>query len=613
MICYSFSNPLYFIFSSDVPALLYYSHISTAIVAILIGSFVFWKGKQFLINRLLFAISACFSLWVISNLILWTNIHSDLMLFVWSFLRIYFSLISILSIYFIYVFLEKKDVSILLKSIFLMLIVPIIILSPTYANLKGFDITNCDAFMFEGSLFQFSRVFFGVLAMIWIFVLLVRKYRKAEVDFRKQILLMGIGIESFLFSFFMVTFLASYLTDLGILSDSRIEFYGLFGMDVFIGLLAYLIVRYKAFNIKLLGAQALVVGIIILIVSQFLFIQNNINRILTAITLVIVAVFGWWLVKSVKKENEQNESLRDLNKIITQQKDRIEHDKKIVENANNELINLDKAKTEFINIASHQLRTPISVISGVASMMLEGDMENMPQEQKQKFYQSVWEKAKKLKMIVHDILNATSFANKKYNIMDQPAELVDIVDLLEKIVKDFEIEVKEREIEMTFSSEKNISKVKGQKEYLEEALINLINNAIKYTPSSKMTSEVRGKRDNDEKGRIAVSVQKDPKNSKNILVKVEDNGIGIPQEAKAKLFKRFSRAQNAVNMYTDGTGLGLFIVKEVAEGHGGTVWFESELNKGTTFFISLPINPEGDVNIKDHIAQDAKSNLEVKF
>lgn len=609
MICYSFTKPLYFIFSSDVPALLYYSHIPTAIVALLIGFFVFWKGKQFLINRLLFAIAGCFSLWVISNLILWTNIHSDFMLFAWSFLRVLSTLISILSIYFIYVFLEKKDVSLLLKSIFLILTVPIIILSPTHLNLSGFDITSCDAFAFEGSLFQFSRIFFGALAMIWIFALLVRKYRKAEVDFKKQILLMGVGMELFLFSFFMVTFLAAYLTDMGILSDSRIEFYGLFGMDIFIGLLAYLIVRYKAFNIKLLAAQALVIGIIILIASQFFFIRNTTNRILTAVTLSIVAVFGWWLVKSVKKEDRQNESLIKLNEIIIEQKDKIEHDKKVVEAANQELVKLDKAKTEFINIASHQLKTPISVIQGVASMMIEGDMDKMPLEQRQTFYNSVWQKTKKLKTIVHDILNATSFNDQKYSVMNSSAVMVNISKLLQQTIGDFEVETKERGIDLIFTAKENIPEVRGQKEYLEEAFINLINNAIKYTPSAVMTHDVRGKREKGaEKAVVAISVEKDPNNPKNILVKIKDNGIGIPKEAESKLFKRFSRAQNAVNMYTDGTGLGLFIVKEIIEGHHGKVWFESEVNKGTTFFVSLPTVTEGAVNIKEHIAENAATN-----
>lgn len=607
MICYSFTKPLYFIFSADVPALLYYSHIPTAIVAILIGFFVFWKGRQSLINRLLLIISVCFSLWVISNLILWTNIHSNFMLFVWSFLRVLSSLISVLSIYFIYVFLEKKDISLLLKSIFLILLAPIIILSPTHLNLGGFDITSCDAFAFEGALFQFSRVFFGALAMIWILALLIRKYRKAEADFRKQILLMGVGMELFLFSFFMVTFLAAYLTDKGILSDSRLEYYGLFGMDIFMGLLAYLIVRYKAFNIKLAGAYALVSGIMILIAAQFAFIQNTTNRILTAITLVIVSIFGWWLAKSVKKESEQNESLKQSNEIIVEQKNKIEKDKKIVDAANQELTRLDKAKSEFINIASHQLRTPISVIQGVASMMLDGDMEKMTQEQKQKFYKSVWDKSKKLQNIVHDILNATSFNNAKFSVMDKTADAIDVTEILQKIVKDFEIETQERDLDLLYSQKGEIPNVKGQIEYLEEAFINLINNAVKYTPSSKMTKEVRGIREDGQRGCVEVIVENDSQNSKNILVKIKDNGIGIPKESATKLFQKFSRAKNAVDMYTDGTGLGLYIIKEIIEGHGGKVWFESEENKGTTFFVSLPTDTRN-VDVKSHIVQDAVSN-----
>jgi len=244
-------------------------------------------------------------------------------------------------------------------------------------------------------------------------------------------------------------------------------------------------------------------------------------------------------------------------------------------------------------------------------MMIEGDMDKMPLEQRQTFYNSVWQKTKKLKIIVHDILNATSFNDQKYSVMDNFAVMINVPELLQQIITDFGMEIKERGIDVTFSSEENLPEVKGQKEYLEEALINLINNAIKYTPSSVMTRDVRGKRKGDERGIVAVSVGKDPENPKNILIKVKDNGIGIPEEAKAKLFKRFSRAENAVNMYTDGTGLGLFIVKEIVSGHRGKVWFESEVGKGTTFFVSLPFIPEGTVNIKEHITEDAAANATV--
>lgn len=525
-------------------------------------------------------------------------------MFSWSIINLFEMLASSSTLYFSYVFLEKRDASLIYKIIFGLPLLIFMLFIPSTLNLTGFDSPNCEA---GQGIFKYYFYIFEILVFLWLFIYLIKKIITSKSEERKMAIYFSIGAICFLASFSGANILASFTENWQILQ------YGLFGMPVFMAFLVYLIIRYKAFNIKLLGAQALVMGIIILIASQFAFIGNATNRILTIITLVIVSVFGWWLAISVKKENEQNESLKELNKIIADQKNKIEKDKETVERANQELVRLDKAKTEFINIASHQLRTPISVISGVASMMLEGDMEKMPIEQKQKFYQSVWEKAKKLKVIVHDILNATNFANKKYSIMDQAAEPINVSELIQQIIKDFEMEVRDRDIDLTFTSEKNVPEIRGQKDYLEEAFINLINNAIKYTPSSKMTKDVRGKREGNGRGKVAVSVKKDPKNPQGILIEVADNGIGIPEEAKAKLFQRFSRAQNAVNMYTDGTGLGLFIVKEIAEGHSGKVWFESELDKGTTFFVTLPVNPGGDVDIKEHITKSAESNQAARF
>lgn len=590
----------------NIPHLSYYSHIPTAIVALLLGFFVYFKNKNgnSLTSKILLFTAITFTIWSVLDLSLWVSIDSRKIMFSWSIINLFEMFASSSTLYFAYVFLEKKDAPFLYKIIFGLPLLIFMLFIPTTLNLTRFDSPNCEA---GQGIFKYYFYTFELLVSVWLLIYLIKKIVTSKLEERKMTIYFSIGAVCFLASFSGANILASFTENWQILQ------YGLFGMPVFMAFLVYLIIKYKAFNIKLLGAQALVMGIIILIASQFAFISNPVNKILTTITLAIVAIFGWWLTISVKRENEQNESLKQLNNIIAKQKDRIEKDKETVERANQELVRLDKAKTEFINIASHQLRTPISVISGVASMMLEGDMEKMPLEQKQKFYQSVWEKAKKLKVIVHDILNATSFANKKYSIMDQSAEMIDVPEFIGKIIKDFEMEVNERDIDLTFSSEKNIPKIKGQKEYLEEAFINLINNSIKYTPSSKMNHEVRGKREGNGRGRVAVSVKKDPRNPKNVIVEVKDNGIGIPEEAKPKLFQRFSRAQNAVNMYTDGTGLGLFIVKEIAEGHGGKVWFESELDKGTTFFISLPVNPEINVDIKDHITQDAKFNPEVKF
>ncbi len=387
-------------------------------------------------------------------------------------------------------------------------------------------------------------------------------------------------MELFLFSYFIVTFLASYLTDMGILSDSRLEYYGLFGMDIFMGLLAYLIVKYEAFNIKLLGAQALVVATIVLIGSQFFFIQNQTNRILTSITLALMSIFGWWLVRSVKTEVKQREELAVANK---------------------ELQNLDKAKSEFINIASHQLRTPVTVIKGVISMLIDGTIDSFNKETRKTFFDGAWAKCGKLEAIINDILNATSLVNRKYNVMDKDAEMINLKEMFGKMVKEFEPETRERDINLSIAPFKgDIPEIFGQKQYLEEAFTNLITNAIKYTPSRRKTHDVRAERDED--AIITINVER---NGDKVVVSVKDNGIGIPKEAMPKLFQKFSRADNARDMYIDGTGLGLFIIKEIVEGHGGKVWVESEEGKGSTFYVELPINAQKKIDIKEYIKEKA--------
>jgi signal transduction histidine kinase len=275
--------------------------------------------------------------------------------------------------------------------------------------------------------------------------------------------------------------------------------------------------------------------------------------------------------------------------------------------ANEELKKLDAAKSEFLNIASHQLRTPVSVIRGVASMLVAGDMEKLPLEEKKKFYNSILAKSNKLEVIIHDILNATSLSAKKFSVMDKDAEMIDLAKLIKDVLRDFEMEIGERELEVTFEQGKKVPQISGQKEYLKEAFANLLTNAIKYTPTSKKTNDIRDTREG--KGFLKIRIKSDPAEKNKVLVIFEDNGIGISQEDAPKLFKRFSRAQNAKNMYTDGTGIGLFVVKEIVEGHNGKVWFESELGKGTTFFVSLPIVSAKKINVKEHIIKKQQASL----
>ncbi len=559
MICNLFSEPAYIFFSSDIPGLLYYSHIPTTIIALLVGLFVFINGKKLLLNQLLFVISISFSLWTLSNLVLWTNIHSDILLLVWSFLRIFSSIISIASIYFVYVYLEKRDLPQWMKWVFLVLLAPVIFFAPTTLNLDGFDITNCDAFMYEGVAYQFFKIAFGVLAMLWIAVLLVHKYRAAP-EMRKQIMFLGVGVEAFLFTFFTINFLAGYLTDIGVLPDSSIEFYGLFGMTFFMGMLAYLIVRFSAFNIKLLGAQALIVSLVILVGSQYFFVETTTASSLTSITLALALGFGYFLVRSVKKEVEQRVQIAQLAETL--------------EKANDRLKVLDKMKSEFVSIASHQLRSPLTSIRGYASMLSEGSYGKLTTKA-QEVVDRIGDSAKYMALSVEDYLNVSRIeaGNMKYEISE-----FNLKEVAEKLVDEMRPVALKKGLVMVFRSDCDGScSVKADIGKTRQIIMNLIDNAMKYTP----------------KGTITVVAHDDPKKKK-MYVTIQDTGVGMSKETQEEVFEKFVRAKNANNVNVTGTGLGLFVAKKMITDMKGRVWAESEgEGKGSTFHIELPLIPGG--------------------
>lgn len=586
MFCSDIPDPYLLIFSSSTPQLLYYSHIPAIVVPLLAGFFVYSKSRNFFASKILLLLTLLFPAWSFIDIVLWTNNDSRVIMLFWTLINMFEVLISLTTFYFLYVFIEKKDVPFSGKLFFFILLLPFLILNASEYNLSGFDLTLCEPF--QGPLIYYFYFLEGVISLS-IIIYLFKKIIATKAEDKSKLFYLALGAV-----FFSV--LISWLNIVGSITENwELTLYSFFGMPIFIGFLTYIIIKYRAFDIKLIGAQALVIAVIILIGSEFFFIRNQTNMILTGITLLLVAVFGWWLVRSVKEEASQKEQLQVVNAELADKKQKLEC-------ANAELQKLDQAKSEFINIASHQLRTPITVIKGVISLMRSGDMDELSAEKRKQFYESAWFKCKKLEDIINDILNANSLSSRKFNALDKGAVDIDLKDFFEHVLGDFETEAYEREMKLVLKIKEGFKpEIRGQKEYLEEAFNNLINNAIKYTPSPKKTNDVRGV--SDKLGVVEVVVAKDPARAENMLVSIKDNGIGIPSEEIPKLFKKFSRAENARNMYTDGSGLGLFIVKEIIEGHGGVVWVESELGRGSTFFVSLPIRPTKKLNIKEYIIE----------
>ena len=448
----------------DVPRLIYYSHIPTAVVALVFGFFVYFKNRD-LGAKILFFISVIFSIWVSLNLYLWLGYDSRIIMFIGSLFGTLNVMIFSLALYFSYVFINRKDADFLLKFF---LIIPISLASILNENTGYFSATSCEV---SGGLTYFYFIYtIEAVVFLWILVFGIYKIIKEKTDFRKQILLLVVGIELFLLSFFVTGFLASYLAEKGVSYAFEIEQYGLFGMTIFLGFLGYLIVKFKAFNIKLLSAQALVVAQFIAIASMFAFTTSSTNQILIGVTLTGTTIMGWYMVRSVKAEVKRKEELQLMSEKLSQ--------------ANDQLRKLDNAKSEFISIASHQLRTPLTVIKGFVSLILEGTYgEVLPQvrEALNKVYLS----GERLINLVENLLSISRIESGRMEYQLNPTRLE---GTLKELFDNFTILAINKGVKLEMKLPKDpLPEVMADESKIREVISNFIDNALKYTNEGKVT------------------------------------------------------------------------------------------------------------------------------
>lgn len=227
---------------------------------------------------------------------------------------------------------------------------------------------------------------------------------------------------------------------------------------------------------------------------------------------------------------------------------------------------VDKIKSEFITIAGHQLRTPLSAIKGALALFLSGDYGEINREQQTMIKQS-YDYTERLIKIVNDMLNVSSAEDGKFNY-----EFIktDIKDFVEKNSQRYIDEADNKKISLSFNFAKELPSVELDQRKFRLVLNALLENSLVY---------------NKEKGKVKLDLSK--KDDKLFFV-ISDTGIGIPEEVQEKVFTKFFRADNALKFFTEGNGLDLFVVKNIIENHQGDIWFESEAGKGTTFFITIP-------------------------
>ena len=234
------------------------------------------------------------------------------------------------------------------------------------------------------------------------------------------------------------------------------------------------------------------------------------------------------------------------------------------------IIRLDKLKSEFVSLASHQLRTPLTAINWYIEA-LAGETKKNPTigPQQQQYIEELNEAGRRMAMLISDLLEVSSLELQTYK---PSLSAIDVSSVLNTVVKDLQAQIASRKITLHIKVDQNLPKLALDKLFLTTILQNLLSNSVKYTPSG---------------GSISVSITYE---RRRMLIRVQDTGIGIPKEQQSEIFTKLFRADNAKQVDSNGTGLGLYIVKTIVNRLGGDIWFESAENKGTIFNVKLPVS-----------------------
>lgn len=313
-------------------------------------------------------------------------------------------------------------------------------------------------------------------------------------------------------------------------------------------ILAYAIVKHRLMGIKIVFAGLLVVIISFLFLFDILMLPQSFSfRIVKGLVFGVFLYLGYALIQSVQSEQKARENL---------------------EIAYADLKKLDEAKSEFVSIASHQLRTPLTAIKGYISMMLEKTY-GEPPEKMTKPLENIYLSNERLIKLVNGLLNISRI---EAGGLEMHPEKVFLGEVITSVVGELESGAKNKNIYLKFEKPKEpLPKILVDVEKIREAIMNLIDNAIRYTNKGGVT--------------IKCKIQ-----NEKCIIEITDTGEGMTKEEITHLFESFSRGTAGTRFWTEGAGLGLYVAKKFVEMHDGKIWAESKgKDKGSTFYIELPI------------------------
>jgi signal transduction histidine kinase len=443
-------------------------------------------------------------------------------------------LIGLFLLYLVLVFPEEKiSISLFWKIVFIISGIISVLCLCTNLIVKDVEFYSWGTNIVGGKLFFLSVIWsiFNMGAEMWVGF---SKFKKS------------IGIERTQFKFLLMGILLFFIAGLifnmifpAVTGTNEYAKYGSYFTLFYIIPIAIGITRYHLFGIEVILTEILVGVIGILLLVQIFVAQSTLWKIVNGGIFVLFCIFGYLLIRGVFREIRRRE----------------------------EVERISRAKTEFISITSHQLRTPLTVIKGYLSMILEGVYGEVSEKVK-KVLENIYLANERLIKLVNSFLNVSKIELGK---LELELERADIVEIVESVVKEMEIAAKEKNLYLKFEKPKEVPKILIDKEKIREIILNLVDNAIKYT----------------QEGGVEVKLQI---LNNRLQIVVADTGEGLTKEEREKLFESFSRGSAGQKYWVEGAGIGLYVAKKIVELHQGKIWVESEgKGKGSKFYVELPI------------------------
>lgn len=325
----------------------------------------------------------------------------------------------------------------------------------------------------------------------------------------------------------------------------------------FIACMAYAIIRHKFFDTKVIATEILVFFLSVAILFETLSATTLSSLFLRGIIFFLVLGIGILLIWSVRKEVQQRERVTELAKSLEQ--------------ANSRLKELDQQKTDFLSIASHQLRTPLSIIKGYLELLHDGAY-GRPTAQMIGIYDNLDQTNERLVKLVDDFLDVTRIEQGRVNFTFQPAQMKEIA---ESVTAELAKKAETKGVALSWEAKGAIPAISMDADKIRHVMLNFADNALKYTPRGSVRIEI-GVKD----GGVSVCVR--------------DMGVGFGKKDGNHFFEKFYRGENVKGLKVDGAGIGLYVCKKFVEAHGGRVWCHSVgIGKGSEFGFWIPPHPPG--------------------